>query len=163
MDGLSSAASAFAVVSLAGQTLTGVKNLYDFWGSFQSAPEYIQTINEDLRLLVTVLRDIQASEQLHGPDPLVTDVLRRCNNQLSSITTITHKLECQLGGRTSSKRTWAALKTTFKQDKITKIQDFLRDTKAKLMLAQSNSSRSINTALDAKVLVFGDCTFTVEL
>ncbi|OCL07877.1 hypothetical protein AOQ84DRAFT_389220 [Glonium stellatum] len=58
MDGLSSAASVFAVVSLSLQLADGFNKLYKFWVSIQEAPNYVAVIFEDLLYLSTVLKDI---------------------------------------------------------------------------------------------------------
>ena len=139
MDGLSSAASAIAVVSLAGQVAAGVRNLYQIWSSFQDAPEYVQAINEDLKLLMTVLRGIEDNEQRCGPDAISAEVLQKCRTLIDAITSITQSLTVRLGSGKSARKAWAAVKTTFKQDKITKIQELLRDLKVTLSLAQQNA------------------------
>lgn len=48
MDGLSGAASAFAVVSLAAQVAGGVQKLCNFWHSNQDRPKEICCIVRDL-------------------------------------------------------------------------------------------------------------------
>ena len=139
MDGLSSVASAFAIVSLAGELVTGVQNLYRVWISFQNAPERVRAISEDLKLLITVLRSIEDNEQRYGPDKIMTEILQKCRTQVDTVNFITDELSSQLSTGKSSRRGWAALKTTFQQDKLTKIQDILRDLKVTLSLAQQNA------------------------
>ena len=138
MDGLSSAASAFAVISLAGQVVAGVQNLYQVWSSFQDAPEHVRAISEDLRLLVTVLRGIEDNEQRYGQDIIMTEVLQQCRKQVDAIRAITEDLSLRPSTGRSSRRAWVAIKASFQQDKITRIQDILRDLKVTLSLAQQN-------------------------
>ena len=139
MDGLSSVASAFAVISLAGQVVTGVQNLYQVWSTFHDAPEHVRAISEDLRLLVTVLRGIEDNERRFGRDIIMTEVLQKCRTQVDAISTITEDLSLRSGTGRSSRRAWVAIKASFQQDKITRIQDILRDLKVTLSLAQHNA------------------------
>lgn len=142
MDGVSTAASAFAVVSLAGQLTVAVKNLHSFWASVQDAPKDIQSLSRELKLLLTIVQDIEESEQRYGPDAATTDVLESCSTQVNSLMEITEGLECYFTSPNTSRRKWGALKAVFKRDTIKKFQDLLRDTKMSLLLAQQNVFRS---------------------
>ena len=142
MDPFSGAASGFAVVSLAGQVAVGVKNLYSFWSSIKDAPNDIQSLSKELKLLLTILQNIEEGEQCYGPDAATTDVLGSCRAQVNSLTAITEGLERGFTTRSSSRRKWGVLKAVFKRDMIQKFQDILRDTKVTLLLAQNNGFRS---------------------
>ena len=142
MDGLSGAASAFAVASLAGQLVSGFKALYLFWGSIQDAPDDIQAISRELKLLQTVVQDIHNIEKRYGPDRTTIDILESCLTQIYSLTAITEKLERGFRTSTSSRRKWGALKAVLKGNNIKKFQDILRDTKTTLLIVQCSGLRS---------------------
>ncbi|KAL9114817.1 MAG: hypothetical protein Q9187_007398 [Circinaria calcarea] len=154
MDGLSTAASAIAVVSLAGQLVSGVRALYVFWGSIQDAPGDIQAISTELKLLQVVVQDIHDVELRYGPDKTTMDILESCLSQINTLTTITRKLEGGLRNATSSGRKWGAFKAVLKGNKIKKFQDILRDTKITLVLVQQGDFRSVEpTTADTRALL----------
>jgi len=142
MDGFSTAASAFAVVSVAGQLAVGLKQLHSFWSSLRDAPDDVQSLSKELKLLLTILREIEQSEQRYGLNAAATDVLESCGAQVNSLTAITKGLERDFTAHSSSRRKWGALKAVLKRNTIKKFRDILRDTKVTLLLAQQNGFRS---------------------
>ena len=58
MDGLSAAASGFAVVSLAVQLGESAVKLYDFCKACKGAPEQVEQLIEDLVLLKNIFNSI---------------------------------------------------------------------------------------------------------
>jgi hypothetical protein len=78
MDVLSGASSVIAVVSLAIQLAESTKKLYDFWKLVDEAPDSIQRIVADLKLVSNVLAEIAQHEQRYGQDSSVVDVLVCC-------------------------------------------------------------------------------------
>ena len=148
MEGLAGAASAFAVVSVAGQLGVGINHLIRFWNSIKNAPSDIQSIGRELKLLQAVLHDIEDAQQQYGPDPAVTDALASCGDQVKHLITLTDGFEAGFAVRNPHMRTWAALKAVLKQDKLKKFQEVLRDTKLTLLLAQQSATRS-GTSADA--------------
>lgn len=149
MAGISTAASAIAVVSVAGQLAVGVKNLHSFWNSLQDAPDDIRFLSKELKLLMTILGEIEESEQRYGRNAATMDVLESCNAQTNSLTAITERLEGYFTTWSSPRRKWGALQAVFKRDTIKKFQDVLRDVKVTLLLAQQNAFRS---ALHSEVI-----------
>lgn len=142
MDGLSSAASAIAVVSLAGQLATGLVNIHSFWASIVDAPSDIRAISQDLKLFQNILQQIQENDQRYGVDVSTAEVLNHCFNQVQDLAEITGKLEQGFQARSSPKRTWSSLKAVLKQGKIKKFQDQLNAAKSTLCLAQQSDYRS---------------------
>jgi hypothetical protein len=78
MDGISAAASVFAVVSLAIQLAEKANELYRFWQSIDEAPDSIRAIVSDLKLLSAVLDQISKRDRQHGPDITTTGVIESC-------------------------------------------------------------------------------------
>ena len=141
MAEFATAASAFAVVSIAGQLAVGVKNLYSFWSSIQDALNDIQSLSRELKLFLVILQGIQQSEQRYGPDADTAYVLASCSELVDSLIAITDGLERGFATTSLRRRKWGATKAVFKRNTIKKFQDVLRDTKITLILAQQTSAR----------------------
>lgn len=138
MDGLSSAASAIAVVSLAADT---AKKLCDFWSSIKDAPEDIRNIITDLELLTSVLAEMASEAQRTSPDATLAAVLQSCTGKLKSLTALTNNLEPSFSSRSSRIRKWSAFKFVLKSEKLTRFQEVLESLKGTLVLAQQNRHR----------------------
>ena len=141
MDGLSSAASAISVASLAIQLASSVKELYEFWGTVKEAPEEVRTITTDLKLLSSVLEEI-ALESLHeGYDVTMAAILTNCTVNVRTLLTILDAIEPGLASRSSRIRTWTAFKAALKFGKVKKFQETLEKLKGTLLLAQQTQQR----------------------
>ena len=141
MDGLSSAASAMAVVSLACQLADTAKQLCDFWSSIKNAPEEIRTINSDLELLTSVLAETALEAQRTSPDATLAAVLQSCTEKLKLLTALTNSLEPGFSSSSSRIRKWKAFKFVLKSEKLTRFQEVLESLKSTLVLAQQNRHR----------------------
>ncbi len=86
MEGISAAASSFAVISIADQLVDRVKQLYQFWSAVKEAPCYIRAISSELRLLLSILAEIANHDQVRSVNTTgaATDVLRSCKPQTST-------------------------------------------------------------------------------
>jgi hypothetical protein len=60
MDGLSAGASIFAVISLALQLTSCLKELHQFWSSIRGASDALQPIVDDLRLLSMIMSEVES-------------------------------------------------------------------------------------------------------
>lgn len=78
MEALGSAATVFAVVSVADQIAERVKQLYEFWSAVSEAPDNIRAIAADLEPLLGVLSQIAKDGQQYGEDKSTTAILGRC-------------------------------------------------------------------------------------
>jgi predicted PurR-regulated permease PerM len=84
MEGFGVAASVFAVVQVADQIAERIKRLYEFWSAVNEAPEKIQAIANDLKLLSSVIVQISnnchnvAQDKNYGLDSLTVNVLKAC-------------------------------------------------------------------------------------
>lgn len=141
MDGLSSAASVIAVVSLAVQLADTAKQLCDFWTSIKDAPEDIRTIVADLELLNGVLAEMASESQHTGPDKTLTAVLQSCAGKLKSLTALTANLEPGFASKSLRTRKWTAFKFVLKGEKLRRFQEVLESLKSTLVLGQQNRQR----------------------
>jgi hypothetical protein len=78
MEPLGSAATVFAVVSLADQLANRVKQLYTFWSAVNDAPNKITAIATDLKLLISVLVQTSNHSQRYGVNNTTVDMLSSC-------------------------------------------------------------------------------------
>ena len=138
MDGLSAAASVFAVSSLAIQLADSIRKLHEFWQSISEAPEDIRCVTTDLKLLSSVLVEIAIEGQQVDPDTTLPAVLHECVTEVASLHAIIDGIEPGLGSSSLAKRKWAAFKGVMKMEKLKKFQQALERLKSTLILVQQN-------------------------
>ncbi len=141
MEGLSTAASAIAVVSLGGQLAANVKKLYDFWDSIKEAPEVIRAISADLKLLSSGLTQIACEAQHVEPDVTLEDALQVCSVKVKELTTIINEIEPGFASTRSHLRKWTAFKAVLKRGQLMKFEKALEGLKSTLSLVQQNQIR----------------------
>lgn len=141
MEGLSAAAGVIAVGSISFQLADQFKRLYDFWSTFKDAPEDIRAIIEELKLFLDVLGHIRADEAKCGLDLTAANLLRSSEAQAKSMLDIVEALEPGFGSLSRRTRVLNALKASFKQEKVNKCRELLRETKITLILAQQRQER----------------------
>ncbi|KAL9037223.1 MAG: hypothetical protein Q9180_003842, partial [Flavoplaca navasiana] len=135
MDGLSTAGSGFAVVSVTIQLADGIKKLHDFWNSIAETPEEIKDNLLELRVLSSLLTQIAHDKQRQEPDPTFADVLSECCTKVNRLTTLLGEIEPGLASTNSYVRRWTAVKAVLKQEKLRKFQESLARLKSTLSLA----------------------------
>ncbi|KAI9877747.1 MAG: hypothetical protein M1830_002943 [Pleopsidium flavum] len=137
MDGLSAAASCIAVGSLSIQLAENTKRLYDFWSSVQDAPKEIQAIIRDLKILLSVLQDIEIEEQTHGPSTssLINDALESCLEKVVALKNFVNQFESGYASGSRTRRKWSSIKAAFQKDRVEKFRSSINETKFTLGLA----------------------------
>lgn len=141
MEGLSAAASAIAVASLAIQLAENVKKLCDFWNSIKEAPEDIRAISTDLDLLSSVLTQIAYETQHVEPDATLVAALHGCSIKVNKLATLLNEIEPGLASTRSHLRKWTAFKAVLKHGQLMKFQEALEKLKGTLLLVQQNQNR----------------------
>ncbi|KAL9632510.1 MAG: hypothetical protein Q9204_003759 [Flavoplaca sp. TL-2023a] len=144
MDGLSTAGSGFAVVSVTIQLADGIKKLHDFWTSIAEAPEDVKDNLLELRVLSSLLTQIAHNQQRHDPDPTFADVLSGCCAKVNRLTTLLEAIEPGFASTSSSIRRWTAVKAVLKQDSLKKFQKRLESLKSTLSLALLHQNSPVN-------------------
>jgi hypothetical protein len=145
MEVLSGVSSAIAVVSLAIQAADGVKKLSNFWGSIQDAPQSVSDIIEDLSIVSSALEDI--SHEANNTKPhcrslcLSLSGLRVCSDKIQRLQSLLEELQSGLSAVKRRKRTWAAFKVAWTENKIAKFQDSVRDLKTTLVITRQTATR----------------------
>ena len=134
MDGLSSAASGVAVVSVAVQMVESVKKLHEFWGSIEEAPEDVRIISMDLELLSSVLTRIAYEAQHAEPEALLAIALNGCWTRVETLTAFLHEIEPGFASSNLRIRRWTALKIVLKQRQLIKFQEALERMKTTIGL-----------------------------
>ncbi|KAI9876025.1 MAG: hypothetical protein M1830_007522 [Pleopsidium flavum] len=137
MDGLSAAASCIAVGSLSIQLAENTKRLYDFWSSVQDAPKEIQAILRDLKILLSVLQNIQVEEQTHGPSTssVINNALESCLEKVVALKSFISQFESGYASGSRTRRKWSSIKAAFQKDRVEKFRSSINETKLNLGLA----------------------------
>ena len=136
MDGLSSAASGVAVVSVAVQMAESVKKLYDFWRSIEEAPEDVRMISMDLELLSSVLTRIANEAQHAEPEAMLASALNGCWAKVKLLHTLLNEIEPGFASSSLRTRKWTAFKIVLKQRQLTKFQEALERMESTIVLVQ---------------------------
>ncbi|KUJ23443.1 uncharacterized protein LY89DRAFT_713899 [Mollisia scopiformis] len=145
MDGLSGAASAFAVVSLAAQVAGGVQKLCNFWETVQDGPRNVSCIVKDLEVVSNVLDDIRQEMLSQNEMPYSRSVaathgaLESCQGRVAALDALIDGFQPGFSTHKRNFKKWAALKASWKGDRLRKFQETLKDVKTTLLLARQNS------------------------
>ena len=142
IDPLSTAASAFAVASLAFQLLENVQQIRKFLQSIRDAPDELHGLIESIGLLhqhldqARILIDRQAGLPDHAQfiAPL-TNALASCEVKVGRLVAVVDKLQRALLGERRLYRKWGSLKFLCKKDEINSYQLQIRDANAILQSA----------------------------
>ena len=138
MEGLSAAASGFAVFSIAVELAESFKKLCDFWKSMKDAPEDIRAISVDLKALSNVLIQTANETQHVEPDATLIAALNGCCVKINAIL---NEIEPGFSSKKSRVRQWTALKAVLKHGELMKLQLALDRFKATLLLVQHDQYR----------------------
>jgi site-specific DNA-adenine methylase len=144
-----------AVGTLAVQLGDSVKKLVDFWHSIQEAPEDIQNMADELKLVASILRRIASDsqeqhqdnhredrkDQSSPPSNSLRPALELCQKNIAILNSILTELEPGFASCRRRKRKWTAFKTVLKRDRIEKIRTTLESLKSTLILAYSRDFR----------------------
>ena len=141
MDGLSGAASGFAVASFSIQLVGSIENLYKFWTSVKDAPEDINAISNDLSILSTVLCRIAHDAQQGDFDAILVLALDGCRARINILTAFIDKVEPGFASRSVYVRKWNALKAVIKHGQLRRFEDTLEKAKSTLFLVQQTNHR----------------------
>ena len=135
MDGLSSFASATAVVSLAVQLADSIKKLYDFCESVHEAPEEVRNITADLKLLSAVLSEITLNAEQESSEGTLRIVLNQCTVKVGALIALINEIEPGFASNSCRVRKWSAFKAVLKDKKLKKLHVVLEGLKTTLILA----------------------------
>ena len=147
MDGLSSAASAIALVSLAIQLVDTVQEISKFLKNVQNAPKEVLRLIETLDQLQGTLDNVRhlIDQQflvlrLPGSPAFITKAMENCVKQIKALETFASAAKRSLDHQHRLRRTWASMRVVAKQQDIEDIQCRLRDAKMDLQFALSSNS-----------------------
>ena len=140
-DGVSTAASGIAVLTIAVQLAENVKKLHVFWTSIKEAPEDIQAISTDLELLSNVLARIAHETQHVAPDAILAATLNGCWVKVRTLSALLNEIEPGFASKRSSVRKWTAFKAVLKQGQVMKFQVALERLKCTMLLVQQDHYR----------------------
>jgi hypothetical protein len=147
MDGLSAAASAFGVVSLAVQLIQLTQNLRDFFNDVSSAPSEIRRLTLSLLQLDSILRDVQvvaetqeAQEGAPSAPLSLLASLKACEEKLLLLKRIVDSSEQRLRASGRVSKRWESFKVVFKKKDIERFGEHLQQAVQFLTAAISVSN-----------------------
>lgn len=147
MEGLSGAASAIAIVSLAVQLVDTVQEIRKFLKNVQDAPTEVLRLLETLDQLQGTLDNVRQLIdhqflvlRLPGSPVFITKAMENCEKQIKALETLVCKAKRSLRHQDIVRRTWSSMKIVAKKQDIEDIQCRLRDVKMDLQFALSSNS-----------------------
>ena len=147
MDGLSGAASAIAIVSLAVQLVHTVEEIGKFLKNVQGAPKEVLRLLETLEQLQGTLDNVRQLIdhqflvlRLPGSPVFMNKAMENCEKQIKALETVVWKAKRSLGHQHMLRRKWSSMKIVAKKQDIEHIQCRLRDAKMDLQFALSSNS-----------------------
>ena len=147
MEGLSGAASAITIVSLAVQLVDTVREITKFLRNVQDAPKEVLRLLETLDQLQGTLDAVRQLIdhqflvlRLPGSPVFITKAMENCEKQIKALETLVCKARKSLEHQHMLRRTWSSMKFVAKKQDIEDIQHRLRDAKTDLQFAVSSNS-----------------------
>lgn len=129
-----------SVVSLAIQLADGIKKLYEFCDSVQDAPEYVQSMVHELKMLHGILIHMQSNGDQYLPDEATTSVLQGCMVKVNDMMTLMKKFDEGLHSSSWRRRKWRGVQVILQKDSIKELRLWLGETKTTLILARQHLS-----------------------
>lgn len=108
--------------------------------SIQDAPDYINSILQDLDFIRFTLAQIASHQEKFGQDPGTELVLEKCWEPLHALELIAYSVVPGLKSDSKIKRKWAAIEVVWRQEDITKFRKKLQGAKLELLLVFQISS-----------------------
>ena len=147
MDGLSSAASAIAMASLAIQLADSVQKISNFLKNVQGAPKEVLKLIETLDQLQGTLdnaRQLVETQfqilRLPGSPTFIIQAIENCEVQIKGLEAFASRARNSLEHQNRLRRSWTSIKVASKRQDIEDIQCRLRDAKMDLQFALSSNS-----------------------
>ena len=147
MDGLSGAASAIAIVSLAIQLVDTVQEIKKFLKNVQDAPKEVLRLLETLDQLQGTLDNVRQLIdrqflvlRLPGSPAFIIKAMENCEKQIKALETVVWKARQSLEHQHMLRRTWSSMEVVAKKHDIEDIQCRLKDAKMDLQFAVSSNS-----------------------
>jgi hypothetical protein len=139
MDGVSSASSVFAVVSLAIELAAAIKKIVEFGKAVEDAPTRICAIFHDLEVLAAVISQIQQIIGHAAFDSVSEKALQNCHGKIINLLNKICQAQFDLKSKSPFRRKWGAFNITLKKDEIQSLQKSIEEAKSTLQLVQTKS------------------------
>lgn len=135
MEIIAGATSVIGIVSLAIQLTESIIELSDFLGSIQEAPDDVQTILTDLRILSMVLDDIKLHHTSYESNEVTAIALESLRQKITAFISLVTRYEPGCKSNSRRLRKWSAVKAAFKSNKFDKFRRSLSETKSTVQIA----------------------------
>ena len=147
MDGLSTAGSAIAVVSLVIQLVETVQEINRFLKSVHEAPKEVLNLSETLDQLQGTLDNVRLLIEtqylvlrLPGSPALMTRAIENCEKQIKALEAFASTARKSLEHQHGLRKRWASMRIVTRKQDVEDIQCRLRDAKVDLQFALSSNS-----------------------
>ena len=147
MDGLSSAGSAIAIVSLVIQLVETVQEINTFLKNVHGAPKEVLNLTETLDQLQGTLDNVRLLIEtqflvlrLPGSPAFIIKAIEHCEKQIKALEAFTSTARKSLEHQHGLRKRWASMRIVAKKQDVEDIQCRLRDAKVDLQFALSSNS-----------------------
>ena len=137
MEACSAAASVLTILQL----VQIIQKLHGFWVSVQDAPDEIQSIVIDLKLLANTLSEIAAEAQHVEVSVTMVEAIENCAAKIEALNSIVNEIESDFASASITIKRLAAFKSVVKGSRIKRFTGTLENLKSTLVLVQQCQDR----------------------
>lgn len=136
---LSIAGGVVSFIGLSGQVLRGIRFLHGILSDIKDAPEDVKTLNAELKLIGTILEEVERQDNDIRQCPSMVEAVNYCKNWVDKLEDLVRTFELGNGEKTA--RLWGQLNVALRAKRLTKYTDGLERAKSMLLQARANLSR----------------------
>ncbi|KAH8769365.1 hypothetical protein F5882DRAFT_362532 [Hyaloscypha sp. PMI_1271] len=126
-------------IGLSGQVLQGIKFLHGFLSDIKDAPEDVKTLNAELKLIDTILEEVQRQDNDIQQCPSMLEAVNYCKSWVDKLEDLVRA--CEPGNGKKMARLWGQLGIALRTKKLTKYINGLERAKSLLLQARVDLSR----------------------
>jgi len=132
------ASGALSVAGLAGQLAQSAAFLYDFVSDIRGAPKRVRALGEELRILKSILGNIQKSYTVQNAD--LEHALKHCQKRLNELLRFVKKVDPDQHAK-KRRKLWSQFRVALKSSDLAKYLGELDRSKSMLLQACANVLR----------------------
>lgn len=136
------ASGALSIAGVAGQLAQSAAFLYDFIRDIRGAPKLVQILGEELRILTSILTEIQRS--CIDQNPSLENALQHCQDRLRGLLTFVKKVDPAQHAK-KRRRLWSQFRAALKRSDLTRNLRELDRCKLMLLQACNNVLRYLSS------------------
>jgi len=137
------ASGALSIAGFAGQLAQSAAFLYDFFSDVRGAPNRVRALGEELRILESILANIQKS--FTGQNADLEQALKHCEKRLNELLEFVKKVDPDQHAK-KRRRLWSQFRVALKRSDLAKYLGDLDRSKSTLLQACANITRYMSHA-----------------